>query len=110
ERERLIDDRRLGRRHRPSHGDDHDCHRPVEVLGVQPWCLHEVAAHDQDRALEGGGHADGATSSSAMFSSSTFTRGSPRNPRSRPLVYWSISRITWSNGSPRSAAMRGAWN
>ena len=45
-------------------------------------CAGSAAAwpEHEHRALEGGRHADGATSCSARLSSSTFTRGSPRNP------------------------------
>src|SRR5581483_20478 len=51
-----------------------------------------------------------ARSSSARFSRSTFTRGSPSTNSVRPSVYWSTSCCTCGAGSPRAAATRATWS
>jgi hypothetical protein len=47
--------------------------------------------------------------SSARLSSSTFTRRSPRKPRSRPSICRSTSARTVSSGRLRALATRGTW-
>ena len=49
------------------------------------------------------------TVSRSRFSSSTFTRGSPRKPSCRPVMCFSIRACTWSSLRPRALATRGAW-
>ena len=51
----------------------------------------------------------GETASSARFSRSTFTRGSPRMPSCRPSVYRSTSASTSAREMPRTRATRAAW-
>ena len=53
--------------------------------------------------------ASRAGPSSARFSSSTFTPGSPRNPSERPSVWPATSSSTVASESPRARATRGAW-
>src|SRR5581483_8286365 len=48
--------------------------------------------------------------SSAMFSSSTLTPGSPRNPSARDLVYCATSPLTTLTGRCRAAATRAVWS
>src|SRR5262249_8830666 len=69
---------------------------------------------DEDAARCFPGHqsqpADFADSwSSAMFSSSTFTDGSPRMPSVRPWVYFDTSARTADTGRCRAAATRLTW-
>src|SRR5262249_11369678 len=52
----------------------------------------------------------GHRSSSARFSSSTLTRGSPRNPSCRPSTCDSTRRRISASAAPRSRATRGTWN
>ena len=47
--------------------------------------------------------------SSARFSSRTFTRGSPKRPSCRCVVFWPMSSRTLSSVIPRALATRGAW-
>src|SRR6266571_4595592 len=47
--------------------------------------------------------------SSAMFSSSTFTAGSPRKPSVRPWVYLATSALTSDTGRFRASATRLTW-
>src|SRR5262245_8411953 len=50
------------------------------------------------------------TASSAKFSARTLTRGSPRRPARRPLVFSFTSSRMRSSGRLRALAMRGTWN
>jgi hypothetical protein len=50
----------------------------------------------------------GNASSSLRLSSRTFTRGSPRKPKSATFVFWLISPSTWRRSMPRALATRGA--
>jgi hypothetical protein len=50
-----------------------------------------------------------AVASSARFSASTFTRGSPRKPNRLLSVCWSTRALTALGANPRTRATRGAW-
>ena len=58
-------------------------------------------------AVAGGGRGRPNCWSSARFSSSTLTRGSPRKPRSRPSTWFSMTARTRSAATLRARAMRG---
>src|SRR5262249_25662017 len=67
---------------------------------------HEVA---RENAGAVGRHHAPASRSSARFSSSTLTPGSPKKPRLRPSVFRSISLWTVASGRWRTAATRRDW-
>src|SRR6266536_607913 len=67
---------------------------------------HRSSSRPSDQVTEA---ADQRSRSSARFSASTLTRGSPKMPSVRPWVCWSTSRATAAGSSPRALATRLTW-
>ena len=78
------------------------------------WIYHLSGIPDQKHRVAAGlkaySHFFWVRSSSARFNSSTFTRASPSNPRSRSVVCFCTKSRIVDSGSPRLWATRGIWN
>src|SRR5579859_4599763 len=100
------------------HPADH--HIGAAVSTAMPLVQHRICFADtggvaqidaQPRGLRHGSFYDfiGANASSARFSLSTLTRGSPKMPRSRPVMFFLIRSRTVCSDTERVFATRGAW-
>ena len=97
-----LDEPAEGRDHRADLDDEHDRVADLDRAG-RAWRSSRSApapASPRSSRLCARLLHQAASSSSARFSSSTFTPGSPSTPSARPSVFSSISSCTRSSGEP----------